>query len=522
MQPLVAGNKRITHMVHLDKSLNILFIEDPANECDALYQELLKLDFKIIFSKVASASDLLNQLKTHSWNLIISDFGNTVFPSLEALIIVRAHSQELPFILVTEKMGEENVADMMKAGVEDVVLKSRPGRIRPIIKRILCENDTKNKEEFAHKMATEAFAAKEQMIAIVSHDIKNPLSAIQLEAQMLLRAVSRSPKSILGEEVKIQANRILKTTDRMKLLIADLLDRSKSENSLTNLSKITMDVETLIQEAIDSLRPLLQQKEILIKRSFSSRKSVVSLDRNKMFQVLSNLLNNAIKFTPEKGTIHISLEEHYQELIISIMDSGPGLNDIELTRVFEKYWMGNNSQCPGTGLGLFICKTIVEAHGGHIDAENIPGQGARFCFSLPRIDQEQVAFSYYDAHKDKRKKVYIVDDDEDLREVISWALGQEGYSIHSFNSPKEALDCLIKGKHLPNLMVVDFHMDEMNGSEFLVKKYAIAAARNCPVVMISASPQEIEGVIKRELYSEVITKPIDLEALINNVKKFIN
>lgn len=509
-------------MFHLDKTLHILSIEDPGNECDELYQELLQLNFKIIFKKVASACELRSQLKIHSWNLIISDFGNSFLPSLEALKIVRSYSRELPFMLVTERMGEEDVADMMKAGVEDVVLKSRLGRIGPAIKRVLRENSAKDKEALAHKMATEAFASKEQMIAIVSHDIKNPLSAIQLEAQMLLRAVSRSPKSILGEEVRIQANRILKTTDRMKLLISDLLDRSKSNNSLTNLSKIKMDIETLIQEAVDSLRPLLQQKEILIKRSFPSQKSMVSLDRNKMFQVLSNLLNNAIKFTPEKGIIHISLEEHYQELIISVMDSGPGLNDIELTRVFEKYWMGNNSQCPGTGLGLFICKTIVEAHGGHIDAENIPGQGARFSFSLPRVDQEQVALSYYDSPKDKRKKVYIVDDDEDLREVISWALGQEGYAIHSFHSPKEALDCLIKGKHLPNLVVVDFHMDEMNGGEFLLKKYAIPAARNCPVVMISASPQQIEGVVKRELYSEVITKPIDLEALVNNVKRFIN
>lgn len=509
-------------MFHSEKTLHILSIEDSENDCNELYQELLKLNFKIFFRKVADDCELRNQLKTHSWNLVISDFSNRFLPSREALMIVRSFSQDLPFILVSERMGEEEVADMMKAGVEDVVLKSRLGRIQPVINRILREYDTKNKEALAHKLATEAFAQKEQMIAIVSHDIKNPLSAIQLEAQMLLRAVDRSPKSILGEEVKIQVNRILKTTDRMKLLISDLLDRSKSNNSLTNLSKVKMDLETLFHEVIDSLRPLLQQKEILIKRNFPSSKSVVSLDRNKMFQVLSNLLNNAIKFTPEKGIIHISMEEHYQELIISVMDSGPGLNDIELTRVFEKYWMGNNSQCPGTGLGLFICKTIIEAHGGHIEAENIPGQGARFSFSLPKVDQEQVVFSYYDSPKDKRKKVYIVDDDEDLREVISWALGQEGYAIHSFHSPKEALDCLIKGRHLPNLVVVDFHMDEMNGNEFLLRKNSIEAARNCPVVMISASPQEIEGVIKRDLYSEVITKPIDLEALVANVNKYIN
>jgi two-component system alkaline phosphatase synthesis response regulator PhoP len=165
----------------------------------------------------------------------------------------------------------------------------------------------------------------------------------------------------------------------------------------------------------------------------------------------------------------------------------------------------------------------VEAHGGHIYVENLPDIGARFRFNVPKNipAAHKGSFNYTDGRKDLRKKIYIVDDDEDLREVMSWALGKEGYSIHSFKSPQEALDCLNKGNHLPNLIVVDFHMDEMNGSEFIVKKNEIHMAKACPVVMISASPQEVERVVPQELYKEVITKPIDLEGLVDNVKKFL-
>jgi CheY-like chemotaxis protein len=217
------------------------------------------------------------------------------------------------------------------------------------------------------------------------------------------------------------------------------------------------------------------------------------------------------------------MEQNDHEFVFSIDDSGPGLSEMDINNVFEKYWSGSASQFSGTGLGLFICKTIVEAHGGRIFVENISSGGARFKFSIPRdVPSLQIySSSIVDARNDQRKKIYIVDDDEDLREVISWALSKEGYSIHSFKSPGEALQSLLKERHIPDLIVVDFHMDEMKGSEFIFRKNHIRSAKNCPVVMISASPQEVEKEVPREFYEEIITKPIDLEGLVNNVKKFL-
>ena len=501
-------------MAH-DKSLFVLSIEDSETESSLLRQELEKHNGKFKLKIISRLTDLEEQLHLKKWNLIISNYQLKDFTAKAALDVVKRHQQEVPFILFSESIGEEVVADMMKAGVEDFVSKSRPERLTPVLKRIIRDFENHHKEAHAHQVAHEAYAAKEQMLAIVSHDIKNPLSAIQLEAQMLIRAAERNGKSLLGEEVKIQANRILKTTERMKILISDLLDRNKSENSLSRITKEEVHIMRLVLDVLDSLRPLIQEKEIIIKTMIAPE-CVVNIDRNKMFQVISNLVNNAIKFTPVNGFISIKIEEHENELIFTVEDSGPGLQDEELKKVFEKYWTGSAADCSGTGLGLFICKTIVEAHGGRIFVEN-GESGARFRFSIPGKNLQHAA----SRSTDSRKQIYIVDDDEDLREVIGWALGKEGYAVHSFSSPTEALISLEKSSHAPHLIVVDYHMDEMKGSDFILKKNKIFEMRECPVVMISASPTEVEEEVSASLYKDIITKPIDLEGLVMNVRKFL-
>ncbi|WP_408097390.1 ATP-binding protein [Peredibacter sp. HCB2-198] len=350
------------------------------------------------------------------------------------------------------------------------------------------------------KTGYDAIASKEQMLAIVSHDIKNPLSAIQLETQLLIRAAERSGKSVLSEEVKIQAGRILKTTDRLKTLISDLLEKNKSESGLTYLQKSEVDLKKLFQDVVDALRPLSRDKGQILKVTVPEHECVLFLDRNKMFQVLSNLINNAIKFTPKAGVIHLNLESRADDFVFYVSDSGPGMNESDLPHVFEKYWCSKSQNSLGTGLGLFICKTIIEAHKGQITAQNLPQSGALFTFNLPKCSQ--------------RKIIYVVDDDDDLRDVICWALEKEGYTIYPFQSPLEALESLVSCKHRPHLFLVDFHMDEMKGNEFVQRKNELGL-KECPSVMISATPKDIEN---KELYREIITKPIDLTGLVENIK----
>lgn len=357
-----------------------------------------------------------------------------------------------------------------------------------------------------------AYAAREQMLAVVSHDIRNPLSAIELEAQMLLKIASREADTTMASNVSARANRILKTTERLKTLINDLLDKNKCEVGLSTLDKQPCDAAKLFSDVLDSFETLIREKNLTVMASIPLELNI-EFDKSKMYQVVSNLIGNAIKFTPAFGRINLKIEELKNEYHFSVTDNGPGLNSNEVNQVFEKYWTGGITGRSGTGLGLFICKTIIDAHGGQIGAENLSSGGARFWFSLSKPEN---------LSPDKKKKILVIDDDEDLREVISWALDKEGFAVQSYSCPQMALENLRSGKHFPQLMVVDFQMDEMKGTEFLRYKNEIQlnSVHECPVVMISASPEEVEES-QNELFKKILPKPLDLEALIKNVKSYV-
>jgi signal transduction histidine kinase/CheY-like chemotaxis protein len=430
---------------------------------------------KIEVHQVKTKDDLELMLNHQSWDLVVTEF-------------------------ISDKRGDKTFYDL--------VLRSNPTKV---LKRFLSE------ERLIHE--DEAVVAKEQMLAVVSHDIKNPLSAIHLEAQMLLRAADRANKSLFSEEVKIQANRILKTTIRMKALIADLLDRSKAECSLQKLHKTEVHLKRLVQEVIDSLRPIASEKNIMIEMNLQED-SRVHADRSKLYQVFSNLLSNALKFSPSGKVVRILERQTESDFLFSIEDSGTGLSPTEKQKVFDKFWTGEKTQANGTGLGLFITKTIVEAHGGKIGVENLTTGGASFHFNLPKGSQApHVTLESFLVPGDERKLILLVDDDDDLREVIAWVLEKEGFLVKSFSSPKNALNVMAQLTLRPDLVIVDFHMNEINGSDLVKKIRQLTGVEDLPVMLITASPLDIGPNDERELYKEVITKPVDLEGLVNSALK---
>ena len=361
-------------------------------------------------------------------------------------------------------------------------------------------------------------AIREQMLAVVSHDIKNPLSIIQLEAQMILKLAERNEQDGFKERIKIQAQRILKTSERMKELIADLLDRHHVADGLSSIHKNSSRLSDIIRNVIDYSTLLVKERSLKIQFD-SSFEDEVEIDQNKMTQVISNLLSNAIKFSPVGGLISISLCQNGDEVLFAIADQGPGIKDQELPYVFEKYWNGGVSGCSETGLGLFICKTIVEAHEGQIHVENLDGEGALFTFSIPSTFLE----GQKNWIKDKKRKILVIDDDEDLRDVICWALEKAGYSVHGYGNPQEALLGLEQGRHDPKLMIVDFQMDELDGFEFIQAKRQIdfEGISDCPVMIITSSLEDATFDTGAEDLKEILPKPLDLEALIEKVNQFL-
>ena len=225
-----------------------------------------------------------------------------------------------------------------------------------------------------------AVRARDDLVAVVSHDLRNPLGVIQMQVAVLLQtAGSGSEES--SRRIQTSANHIQRAVRRMNTLIRDLLDLAKLEAGRFTLQVTECQINELVEESLLILRPLAEAKRITLTADLSG--ASVNADRDRIFQVLSNLVGNAIKFTPEHGRISLRAEAAERETRVTISDNGPGIPPAQSANIFDRYWQVRRSDQEGSGLGLFIAKGIIEAHGGRIWTEPHAGPGATFIFVLP-------------------------------------------------------------------------------------------------------------------------------------------
>jgi signal transduction histidine kinase len=220
-----------------------------------------------------------------------------------------------------------------------------------------------------------AVRARDDLLAVVSHDLRNPLNLIQAQAAVL----KLSPAD--AGETSEAVERIQRAVDRMTALISDLLDLAKIEAGRFVLRRAPENVREIVQESLSALQPLAEDKGITI--TWQANDLTVSLDRERMFQVLSNLVGNAIKFTPPGGAIRVLAERQGEHVLITVSDTGPGIAPDEIPLLFDRYSQGDDKASEGTGLGLYIVEGIVKAHGGRVWVESPPEGGATFKFELP-------------------------------------------------------------------------------------------------------------------------------------------
>jgi PAS domain S-box-containing protein len=230
--------------------------------------------------------------------------------------------------------------------------------------------------------AQKASGSRDEMLAVVSHDLRNPLAAIKLNASMLdnkLAVATPEPVRRLNEYVK----RIFHSLERAQLLIDDLQDMVRLEAGNLVVEPKPVSVTDVLQDALDILRTAGAGKNLDVLAQLDNDDTVYC-DQGRIGQVLSNLLGNAAKYTPPGGQVSISAVTEDGLVVFTVADSGPGIQPDQLERVFDKFWQAKATARLGTGLGLFISRGIISAHGGKIWAEAAPVGGAVFKFTLPR------------------------------------------------------------------------------------------------------------------------------------------
>ncbi|HEV8486426.1 MAG TPA: PAS domain S-box protein [Blastocatellia bacterium] len=351
-------------------------------------------------------------------------------------------------------------------------------------------------ERAARERAEVASRAKDEFVAMVSHEIRSPLNAILGWAQIV-----RTGK--LDEQ---QTARAIETIERnaknQAKLVEDLLDISRAISGKLRLTVRPVDAAQIMETAIDSIRPAAEAKSIQLLLHRSPRACLVSADPDRLQQVVWNLLSNAVKFTPRGGRVEVRLERVDANLQITVSDSGAGISPEFLPYVFDRFSQANMTterRHGGLGLGLAIVRHLVELHGGAVRAESAgDGQGATFTVTLPvnvvsgrghesdPTGTAASAFALGDSVMLDGLRVMIVDDEAETRDLLSAILTQRGAEVRPCASAAEAFQAIREWQ--PAVIVSDIGMPGEDGFALIKKLRMLESERggNVPAVALTA------------------------------------
>ncbi|MFU8802235.1 MAG: PAS domain S-box protein [Bradymonadaceae bacterium] len=231
-----------------------------------------------------------------------------------------------------------------------------------------------------YRESVRATRIRDEVLHTVAHDLRNPLAAISLNAESLLEDLKGGEADLLTKKA---LESIQRSIDRASRLIGDLLDVASLEAGKLSLVKRPRDCLALIAEALELHTPLAEKKSIRLEADLPEACPKVHVDYDRILQALANLIENAIKFTPEGGEVIIGAEVYPREVLFHVRDTGPGIDATGLLHLFEPFWQASKGAKKGAGLGLAIAKGLVEAHGGRIWARSEPDKGTTFSFTIP-------------------------------------------------------------------------------------------------------------------------------------------
>ncbi|HEX2222690.1 MAG TPA: ATP-binding protein [Thermoanaerobaculia bacterium] len=283
--------------------------------------------------------------------------------------------------LAEERVLEDEALQEERASADELLRRERDENARVLSRLLPLEREKTDQFLLTERTRSDvALSNRDNFLGLVSHDLRNLLGGIVMSAELLS---ARAPENEDGAQTLATTARIHRYAARMNRLIGDLLDVASIDAGKLAMTRVLGDAATLIAEAVDSFQATASAKGISLQSEIVGGPLLAEFDHDRMLQVLANILANAIKFTSRGGNILVHGEGSGDELHFSIRDTGSGIPGNMLEAIFERFWQVGKEDRGGVGLGLYISKSIVEAHGGKIWAESDLGEGSTLSFTLP-------------------------------------------------------------------------------------------------------------------------------------------
>lgn len=362
---------------------------------------------------------------------------------------------------------------------------------------------------------------KNEFLAMLAHELRNPLAPIGAGAELLQIVKSNEGQVQQTSEI------ISRQVDHMTNLIDDLLDVSRVTRGQVELDKLALDIRHIVTDAVEQANPLIYSKHHRFALHLPPHRVMVHGDRKRLVQIFANLLNNAAKYTPENGNITLKIQVKKSRVIIEVVDDGSGMEPELVKRVFDLFEQAQRTSdrsSGGLGLGLALVKSLVELHGGSVAvASKGIGKGSKFTVVLPRLpeapDHSGKAYEATLQKSDHPLKILVVDDNEDAAAMLSSLLEATGHQVFVEHGAKRALE---RARiELPDVCLLDIGLPEMDGHELARQLRSQPATSDALLIAVTGYGQEKDRENSRDAgFDHHFTKPVDVKNLTSILAEF--
>lgn len=477
----------------MNETVKFLLVDDTEENLVALEALLRREGLEIL--KARSGAEALELLLVHDVALAFLDVQMPEMNGFELAELMRGatRTRHIPIIFVTAGARDpQRVFAGYEAGAVDFLFKPIDPHILKSKADVFFELH-RQKNALSHDLRMH-----EMFVGVLGHDLRNPLSSIITGARFLERKGT--------DETQLRTlKRILSSASRMNDMIEQLLDmtRARLAGGMGFVrTRRGLDVAELVVRAVDELRAVTPGREVVVTTKGDGR---TTGDVTRLLQVFSNLVSNALHHGAKEAPVVVLVEGGADEIVVSVRNEGAIAPEI-LPQVFDPFrGARRTSGSQGLGLGLFITRQVVEAHGGSIAVESTPQAGTTFTVRLPRAATEVVG------GEAASKRVLVVDDDEDVREALGHVLAEAGYEAETASNGREALDRLAERAARPDVVILDLRMPELDGARLYEVMRTNPSLAGIPVIVSTSSPARApEGAF-------VVPKPVKVERLLDAI-----
>jgi PAS domain S-box-containing protein len=378
------------------------------------------------------------------------------------------------------------------------------------IQRCRMEQELRAREEALR----EADRQKDEFLALLAHELRNPLAPICNAAEVLTRQLTDFPNAHAAVDV------IKRQAAQLTRLVDDLLDVARVTRGRIELQRSTLEIDRVVSQALETVEPLLREKQHRISASSSDGPLYVQGDLARLVQCVSNLLTNAVKFTNPGGDIQVQTRLRGDSVCVAVTDNGAGIARELLPRIFDLFVQGQRTldrAQGGLGIGLPVVKKLMEMHGGRVSAFSAGvGQGATFELCLPRAETPITAATANTTSSAGGSRIFIVDDNPDGANSLSLLLELEGHQTEAVHSSQEALE-RIEAFH-PDYALLDIGLPGIDGYELLQRLQQRPALANATFVAVTGYGQAGDRErIRRAGFHAHLVKPVNLPELLRLV-----